>query len=379
MRHPELEAAISEHPDDRHAWQVYFDWLQSQGDPWGERGLLALACEQAKGAARAELKGQIEAFEAEHGEALYGEALLALRTHDDFGEVAELGDLHGLIWTARVRSPDYDWDGTSPVAVLAALVESPAARLLHELNIGLLDHDPPDLQRGIDAILAAEQLPSLRSLLVGDFEYPDETEISWIEDGVDATKLLALAPGLRSLHVRGSGIELGELEHPRLERLFVETGGLPRSSVESVGNCKLPALTRLEVWFGREDYGASGNVEQLAPLFEGAGVPRLRHLGLANCDWQDDIAVALTRSAVLAQLETVDLSMGTMHGDGVEAILANPSKFRHLKKLDLSANFLSDDQIARLNEALGNIVETGRQRRPREWGGQLRYYASVGE
>jgi hypothetical protein len=71
--------------------------------------------------------------------------------------------------------------------------------------------------------------------------------------------------------------------------------------------------------------------------------------------------------------------MGTLHGDGVEALIANPAKLAHLKKLDVSENYLSDDQVARLDKALGKIVEIGRQRRPHEWGGELRYYASVGE
>src|SRR5690606_23609190 len=51
-RNPELEAAIIDNPEDVGAWQVYFDWLQGQGDPWGERGNLAIAHEKAKGAAK---------------------------------------------------------------------------------------------------------------------------------------------------------------------------------------------------------------------------------------------------------------------------------------------------------------------------------------
>jgi uncharacterized protein (TIGR02996 family) len=378
-RNPDLEAAIIANPDDVDAWQVYFDWLQTQGDPWGERGNLALARDKAKGAAKAKLTKQIEAFEQEHGEALYGEALLSLRSADDFDQVATLEYRHGLIWKVTAKAPEYDWDGTSPVATLAAVAKSSSARLIHAINIGLVSHDPPDVQAGLDAIWDGGELPSLHTLFIGDFEYPEDTEISWIEDGIDASVVLKNAPKLRSLHVRGSYIGLGKIEHATLEHLFIETGGLPEDTVKSVGKCKLPALTSLEVWFGREDYGASGNIKQLAPLFKGAGVPKLEHLGLKNCDWQDDIAVALTKSDLLAQLKTVDLSMGTLHGDGAEAIIANPAKYTHLEKLDLSDNYLSEDQVARLKKALGKIVEIGRQRQPYDRGGDLRYYASVGE
>ncbi|HVH97451.1 MAG TPA: molybdenum metabolism regulator [Enhygromyxa sp.] len=378
-RNPELEAAIADNPSED-AWQVYFDWLQSQGDPWGERGNLALARDKAKGAAKAKLTKQIAEFDAAHGDALFGASLLELMKNDYFTEVAEVSEQYGLFWTVRVRSPEYDWSGTAPSTALAELMKSPAARLIQQINIGLMDHDPPDLQKGVDVLWEAESLPNLRSLFIGDFEYPDDTEISWIEDGIDATAMLKVAPRLRSLHIRGSGIQVGTLEHDTLERLILETGGLPEDAVESVGSCRLPALTHMEVWFGREGYGAGGNVEQLAGLLAGEGVPKLRHLGLKNGDWQDDIASALVHSNVLAQLETVDLSMGTMHGNGVEAIIANPAKLSHLKRLDLSDNYLSNNQVERVKAALGTIVEIGRQKKPYDrGGGDLRYYASVGE
>ncbi|MFO7565547.1 MAG: WGR domain-containing protein [Enhygromyxa sp.] len=378
-RNPELEAAIVATPDDPSVWAVYFDWLAEQGDPWGERGQLALALDKAKGAAKTKLTKQLEEFDQARGEALYGKSLLGLMKKADFAEVAQLSDRYGLLWTASVKSPEYEWSGTAPNTVLGALVKSPAARLLSSINIGLMDWEyPVGLQKGVDAISKAGKLEALRSLFVGDFEYPDEQEISWVEVG-KVGKLLPIAPKLRTLHLRGGGIELGKLEHPTLEHLLIETGGLPRGAVASVGKCRLPALTSMEVWLGCDEYGGDGNVGQLAELFKGEGVPKLAHLGLKNCEWQDDIAVALAKSDLLAQLESVDLSMGTLHGPGVEAILANAAKFKHLKRLDLSQNFLSDEQIARLREAFGDIVDTRDQDAPDEWGEELHYYTTVGE
>ncbi|HVH97450.1 MAG TPA: WGR domain-containing protein [Enhygromyxa sp.] len=378
-RNPELEAAIITNPDDADAWQVYFDWLQTQGDPWGERGNLALARDKAKGPAKAKLTKQIEEFDTANGEALYGKSLLALMKKDDFEQVVSLSDRYGFLWTASVRSPEYEWSGTAPNTVLGALVKSPAARLLAEIDIGLMDWEyPVSLQTGIDAISKAGKLEGLRSLFIGNFEYPDEQEISWVAVG-KVGKVLPVAPNLRSLHLRGGEIDLGKLEHDTLESLLIETGGLPKSAVASIGKCNLPALTSMDVWFGRDEYGGDGNVKQLAGLLKGEGVPKLVHLGLKNCEWQDDIAVALTKSAVLAQLETVDLSMGTMHGDGAEAIIANPAKYKHLKKLDLSNNFLTEDQVARLKKALGKIVDVSGQNTPDDWGGEMHYYTSVGE
>ncbi len=379
-RNPELEAAILDNPDDVAAWQVYFDWLADEGDPWGERGQLALARDKAKGAAKTKLTKQIAQFDKQNGEALYGKSLLSVMKKSDFDEVAQLSDRYGFIWTATVKSPEYEWDGTAPNTVLGALVKSSAARLLTEINIGLMDWEfPVSLQKGIDAISKAGKLESLRSLFIGDFEYPDEQEISWVAVG-KAGKVLPIAPNLRSLQLRGGDIELGKLEHDTLESLTIETGGLPRGAVASVGKCKLPALTRMEVWFGRDEYGGDGNVKQLAGLFKGKGVPKLEHLGLENCEWQDDIAVALAKSDLLAQLRTVDLSMGTLHGAGVEAIIANAAKFKHLEQLDLSQNFLSDEQVARVRELFGEAVDTRGQEQPDDWGDdELHYFTTVGE
>lgn len=379
-RNLDLEAAILANPDDLGAWQVYFDWLQSEGDVWGERGNLAVARDRAKGPAKAKLTKQIDDFDQQHGEALYGKSLLGLMKKSDFAEVAELSDRYGLIMTAVVKSPEYEWPGTAPNTILGALVKSSAARLLSKLNIGLTEWDYPiSLQKAVDAISKAGKLDSLRDLFIGDFEFPEEQEISWVEVG-KVGKLLPIAPHLRSLALRGGGIDLGKLEHDCLESLRIETGGLPKAAVASVGKCRLPALTHMEVWFGNTEYGGNGNIRQLADLFTGKGVPKLVHLGLKNCDWEDEIAVALSKSDLLAQLVSVDLSMGTLHGAGVEAILANADKFQHLERLDLSENFLTEPLCERLREVFGERVNLGGQNQPSDWGdGVDRYYTSVGE
>ncbi|PRQ06179.1 WGR domain-containing protein [Enhygromyxa salina] len=378
-RNSELEAAIADAPEDLGAWQVYADWLQAQGDPWGERISLGLQRERAKGATKTKLTKTITSYEADHAEALYGKALVALMKKD-FAEVADVSAPFGPIVTATVKTPEYDWSGTAPNTVLAALVKSPAARLLRELDIGMLDHEyPVSLAKGIEAITKVGKLENLRALFIGDFEYPDENEISWVAVG-NVAKVLPVVPRLRSLRLRGAEIKLGVLDHPTLEWLTIETGGLPSGAVASVGSCKLPQLTRMEVWFGRDEYGGNGKCSQLTGLFGGAGLPKLEHLGLQNSEFQDDIAIALAKSKLLAQLTSVDLSMGTMHEPGARAILANADKFSKLRSLDLSDNYIPDDLCAQLRTALGEVVMIGEQREPDDWGdGEDRYYSSVGE
>lgn len=374
-----LEAAVLDAPDELDAWRVYADWLQTQGDPWGERVSLALQHHAAEGRARARLRRRLRGHDREHALTLHGEALSALRRARDFDEVARLRTRFGLIVEASVRAPEYEWSGTAPAAVLSALLASPAARLLHTLRLGLIEWShPATLHEGVAAITAAAPLASLRALVLGDFDYPDDSELSWVELG-DVSGLWTAAPGLRSVELRGHAVELGVVEHPTLESLTIETSCLPRAALASLGAARLPAARRIHVWLGAEDPAAGRDVELLAPLLEASEVPALTELGLCNCDFQDQIAIALAESRLLAQLCRVDLSMGTLHEPGAEAILANAAAFAHLDALILDENFIPEPLCARLRETLGERVSMRDQEQPNAWDDGLHYYVSVGE
>ncbi len=379
-RNLELEAAIVDADEpDLDALQVYADWLQSQGDIWGERLGLAVQRERAKGAAKAKFTKQIAEFDAAHADDLYGKELAQLMGSGDFEQVVQIDAPFGLFFSVSSKAPVYDWKGQSPAAVLTTIIKSPASKLLRAITIGILDHSyPVSLSSGIEALSKAGRLESLRSLFIGDFEYPDESEISWVSVG-NVGKLIPLAPKLRSLHLRGGEIELGPLEHPTLESLTIETGGLPGPAVASLGKAKLPQLRHMEVWLGTDEYGGTGKISQLKPLFTGQGVPKLEHLGLMNSDFEDDIAIALSKSPLLAQLKSVDLSMGTMHEPGANAILANVDKFKHLESLNLDRNFIPDELDTQLRKALKGIVSLDDQEEPDDWDDEPHYYVSVGE
>jgi uncharacterized protein (TIGR02996 family) len=382
---PDIETALIERPDDLDAWQVYADWLQTQGDPWGERVSLSLLRAQARGTAELRLSKQIAAYDEDHLDALYGKPLAELIRGGELGRVATLTAPHGPIVAATLKPPHeiWQWEGTPPGALLTALLDSPAARLLRSLSFGPFGRVwGISLQPCIDAIAEAGPLESLRELFVGDFDYDDElyNHISFVQVG-DVGRLLPNLPKLRSLRIRGGGLELGALEHATLERLTIESGGLPAEAVDSLAACELPQLRRLEVWFGCEEYGGDGNVRQLDRLFAGEGLPRLEHLGLRNSEFEDEIAAALATSKILAQLESVDLSMGTMHDPGAEAIFDHMENFAHLRSLELADNFIPDALCELLREVLGDMVHTDVQDCPDRWGpdDEPHYYTSVGE
>ncbi len=181
-------------------------------------------------------------------------------------------------------------------------------------------------------------------------------------------------PLVETLTVTGGGIGFDKLSHPQLKNLKLETGGLPAKAVQAVAAADLPQLLKLDLWLGTDDYGGSGNVAMLQPIFCKV-LPQLEILGLKNADFQNEIAKGMTTSTILGRIRSLDMSMGTMTDQGAKDILDHADKFKHLTSLDLSENFISDDLCKQLSTAFGDIVDTSDQEEEED--GYL--YTSVGE
>ena len=223
---------------------------------------------------------------------------------------------------------------------------------------GIASFDP-----AMRALSKLGQIKSLRRLVVGDFDV-EEQELSWVHVG-NCGQLWPGMPNLEYCKLRGGGIELGVLEHAKLKTLVIETTGLLKRSVASLGKCKLPRLTRLDAWLGvayrSEEHGEHGCVDDLWPMLSGEGVPKLKHLGLQNCDYADDIAVALATAPILSQLRSLDLSMGTMGEVGARALIEHAGHFSHLAAINLEDNCIDEAEVAALEETFGDKVRVGDQ------------------
>jgi predicted DNA-binding WGR domain protein len=360
-------------------YAVRADELQAAGDPWGQRIALTIAHEAAapKSAERRKLAKELRELEREHGEHFFGAQLWELMQQDHFEKVARLTWEYGYVVRARVGQPEWGFDGPHAGAVLEALMASPASEPLRELTVGLTDFEGGGLHDAHQAIAAGIVHPKLTQVFIGDF-HAEEQEISWVGHG-DISGLYAKAPGLLRLRLRGAGILLGQLEHPTLARLEIESGGLPEAAVASLAAAKLPELVYLSVWFGRETYGGTTNIAALRPLFSTTGLPKLEHLGLQNSEMEDEIAIELAGSKLLEQVDSVDLSMGTLREPGAQAIIDHAPRFKHLKSLNLSENFIPSTQVAALRSALGKTLTLGYQQTPDVWNGEEYYFTSVGE
>jgi hypothetical protein len=222
----------------------------------------------------------------------------------------------------------------------------------------------------IEALIAGrERMPNLRALFLGDIVY-EECEISWIQYG-DVAPLLPAFPQLEEFRIRGaSNLTFGKLRHERLRSFAIESGGLPERLLAEVWAAELPNLEHLELWLGTENYGGIATPAPLAPLLSGALFPRLKSLGLRNCDIANEVAQAIAGSPLLERLEVLDLSLGNLSAEGATVLLGSPVlsslkeappllpfgeedqpgspvEFR-LKKLDLHHHYIEPAVVRRL-------------------------------
>lgn len=256
--------------------------------------------------------------------------------------------------------------GESVAGLLARFLDDPASGRVVALVLGACpDQHGVEDSSPIAAALAAsaDRLPNLRALFLGDVT-SDEYEISWISIS-DVTPLLTAFPALEQLRVRG-GLTLGPVRHEAMKALVIESGGLPGEVVRAVAALDLPNLEHLELWLGDSNYGGDATVEDLSPILSGAAFPRLKYLGLRDCEFADALAAALADAPVLRRLETLDLSLGTLGDEGVVALLSG-GNLAGLRKLDIHHHFASDEAIDGL-KALGIELDAGERQEPDEYG-----------
>ncbi|WP_436850690.1 hypothetical protein [Streptomyces longwoodensis] len=107
----------------------------------------------------------------------------------------------------------------------------------------------------------------------------------------------------------------------------------------------------LELWLGAREDGGDGEIADLAGILSGNRLPRLRSLALRNSEMQDEVAAAMGAAPIVANLDVLDLSLGTLTDTGAEALLGG-QPLTHLRKLDLHHNYLSEPMKHRVRDAL---------------------------
>ena len=348
VRNPDLEKAVFANPDSPDAFLVYGDWLQSKGDPRGELVVVqaALAKEPS-----AELRQQEADILNKHEDAWFGEVLARMKTRGH----AKIAWRYGFLESVILDGVDSDDDASD---AYPALMEVAAATFLRELELGILhpSQPSPSYQKVIDKMVERGVPKALRRLAfdIGDYQ------ISWTALG-DLSKLYSQLRSLEELSIKVGSMTLGAIELPMLRSLEIVTGGFSKDNMASVARASWPALERLKLSFGDPNYGGDCAITDVEPILSGRTLPKVTVLGLTNATFEDDIALAIAHSKILRQLRVLDLSQGTMTDSGARVILERINAFRHLERLVLSENYISEETCAALESAFGERVVLGEQ------------------
>jgi uncharacterized protein (TIGR02996 family) len=365
VRDEELEAALREDRDDPAPYLVYADWLLGRGSPLGEMIVLA----HRKQARRAQA--------------------IARRIGLPSPDIATFGWRHGLWQWLRIENED-DWmDAGFDVRPFArALFASPLCAALEELRVGIIrwDHNHED----VPALLAeagrhawAHDLPRLH---LGDVPHNVDMAHHVVGDigalitrGFPGLVRLKLHSGEQRWRTKKETFGVAGLALPRLEELVVETCALTRKRVRALAAAELPALARLELWFGARDHDADATAADVAPLVDGR-FPALRHLALRNSELAGELVPVLAGSRAARRLETLDLSMGTLDDAEARELAAQARRFPQLARLVVDDTYVTTAGARALRAGFGRgvAVSAADRKEPYDWDPAARF-VSVAE
>jgi hypothetical protein len=289
-------------------------------------------------------------------------------------------------WMRLENSGDWMDKDFDAVALARSVFAQPMCAALEELRIGILrwEYNSTD----VPAVLVearkyawAAELPKLKLGDVGR-----NIDMAHHQIGDVAKPISKAFPKLKMLTLHSSAWGPGDdtfglsgLALPELRELVIETCSMSKKRLAHVLAAKLPKLEKLELWFGSPNYDCDANIKGLTKLLAGAVHGGVKHLGLRNAEFQNDIAIALASSKIAGRLESLDLSMGTMTEAGADALIAAAKSFGKLTALNLDKNFLTPATI-RAVKARFPFVSAKDQKEPdNSIEGETHYYVSVAE
>ena len=283
----------------------------------------------------------------------------------------------------KSKTYSYNYDeyesGKNEETMVKDILADPEFTELDELIIGSWGGPyEVDCQPVIDAIVEnADRFSHITKLFVGDMDY-EECEVSWIMQG-DYSRIWKVMPQLKELTIKGSmDLTLGEIEHENLESLTIICGGLGTNVIKQIEKAKLPSLKKLLLYIGVEDYGFDGDAGTIKELLANSDFPNLTYLGIVDSEIQDELAQVVLECKYIRQIETLDLSCGTLTDKGGKLLLEKLPELSNIKKLDVHHHYLSDEMMDKVGK-LSPEVDVSEQEEAEEWDGEIWYNAMLTE
>lgn len=274
-------------------------------------------------------------------------------------------------------------EGKSAKTMLDEILTCSGLANLEEIIIGCWgncwDENEEGVQCLIDGIVEnKEKFSHIKSLFFGDMDFED-CEVSWIIQG-DYSKLWAALPQLEKLTIKGStNLTLGTIEHSNLKHLEIICGGLPTDTIVEIQKAKLPALEKLLLYLGEENYGFDGSADTIKTFLAESDFPKLTYLGLADSEIEDEVTEAVFASKYINQITTLDLSMGCLSDKGGEILLEKLPQYGNIELVNLSWHFLSDEMMKKLEGISGKEILLDDQQEAEEDDGEIWRYPMLGE
>ncbi len=376
------EAEIEKTPSDVDQYLVYADWLETQGDPRGQ--LIEVQAQLLNKPGDKSLSALERSLFKKHKEHFFGPAhetdfnpnTVPQRDKRSKGDVRRRA-LPKVCWSFGYFK-EIDWycgyvqhlhfdtgyygegkSGEDSVEILLRFLQTPSARFIQHLSLGDIWADESDYMPNMTLVIEAlGSAPCSEHLKHLEFR-GGENAISGVI--LDASKLSKACPNLEELRLYGGSITLGKPNLPQLRSLSVWTGGLDKGAVRSISKANWPKLESLQLLFGEENYGANVRAKDLSSILQGNGLSKVKHLGLCNATFADDLCRALPKAEILPQLQTLDLSMGIMTEKGARALLKSAGRFAHLKQLDLMENYIPEDMHKDLKKLCAEVLVEGQK------------------
>lgn len=287
----------------------------------------------------------------------------------------------GKMGKSKTYSYDYDEyeDGKGAKTMVEDILADPEFPDLEELIIGGWGGEFEDSCQPILKAIAekSDQFSHITKLFVGDMDF-EVCEVSWILQG-DYSRIWKAMPQLKELTIKGStDLALGEIEHENLEALTIICGGLDQDVIAEIETAKLPNLKKLLLYIGVQEYGFNGSADTIRSLLANSDFPQLTYLGIVDSEIQDELTEVVLESKYISQIETLDLSCGTLTDKGAGLLLEKLPGLPNIRKLDVHHHYMSDEMMEKI-EKLPMETDVSEQEEADEWNGKLWYNAMLTE
>lgn len=225
-------------------------------------------------------------------------------------------------------------DDPGMVAMLERILAHPAAKV-RELVLAV---GSDTVVSQLAEVLAAKR-PPIVSLTLGD----GDSEIGNEALG-ELAPLWPVCANVETLFVRGSELELGDIELPALRKSRFATCSLSSAAARAISAARWAALQSLEVYIGDSRAGATCTLADLERLLARDDLEQLTHLGLVNTELGSDLCTVLPRAPVVRRLAKLSLAHGTLIDDDARTLARGQAALKHLEVLDVHDNYLSEPE-----------------------------------